>query len=939
MERGPPLGAGSIASGPREKSVLTTETSVQETPAWHSLAVDEVVARSDLDLSAGLTSAEAAGRLAQYGPNELEEEAKEPVWRALLRQYRDFMQLLLLGAGMISLLIDQASTAVLLFALTVLNAAFGYRQEAKAEESVAALKEMMQVQARVRRNAAIEEVPSETLVPGDVVMIEAGDVVPADGRVVRSAALEIEESALTGESHPSPKDPAPVIGDEVPLGDRSSMAYMSTLVTRGTGTLLITGTGMSTEMGRIAGMLTDLETQRSPLQRQMDDLAKVFAWLAGGAILLMVAAGLVRGMDRDALFLLAITVAIGAIPTGLPTIVTTLLSIGTRRLAEAGAIVKDLTSVETLGSTTAICSDKTGTLTLNQMTVRTIAYGGAVFRVEGQGYAANGPIQHVAGLEDVSLEPVLVPVSLCSDAVVNGGVLVGDPTEGALVTAAAKGGVDVIGTRETYPRIAEVPFDSAYKFMATFHEWTADDGTEVVRCFVKGAPTAVMDRSAELEWGEGPIPMEDAAQRVGEANDRLAGEGLRVIAVAQRDISRDTFDAEGELIDLVVGLDLMGLFGIVDPPRPEAAVAIEDAKGAGVRVRMITGDNAVTASAIADEIGIEGEAITGVQLDHMGDEEFADRVDEIGVFGRVAPEHKVRLVTTLQGNGEVVAMTGDGVNDAPALKAADIGVAMGITGTEVSKQAARMVLTDDDFATIVKAVYLGRVIYDNLMKYVRFQMSSLVSFISTFVGATLLNIAMGAPLSPLQILWVNFVITGVLAIALGFDTPTPGLMSQPPRSPNAPIMDRGRSVRITIIGLTMGIVTLAATVLGPDEAEFGLASVSGTMALTTLSLAHIVAALTNRYEFQTVFRRDAWDNPTLIKAMGATAAAAVLVTEIGFLQRWFDTVPLSAGEWAVCIAGALIVLAVDEVRKAIGRARSPEYARRRAQRAAAMSKA
>jgi Ca2+-transporting ATPase len=569
------------------------------------------------------------------------------------------------------------------------------------------------------------------------------------------------------------------------------------------------------------------------------------------------------------------------------------------------------------------------------MTVRTIAYGGAVFRVEGQGYEPIGVIQHVAGLEDVSLDPVLVPVSLCSDAVVSGGGLVGDPTEGALVTAAAKGGIDVGGTRDAYPRIGEVPFDSAYKFMATFHEWETDDGTPVVRCFVKGAPSVVMARSSEVRWGGEPIAMAEASPRVLEANDRLAGEGLRVIAVARRDIPRSEFDPGAELIDLVEDLDLLGLFGIVDPPRPEASVAIEDARGAGIRVRMITGDNAVTAAAIAGEIGIEGEAVTGVQVDHMGDEDFAARVDEIGVFGRVAPEHKVRLVTTLQGNGEVVAMTGDGVNDAPALKAADIGVAMGITGTEVSKQAARMVLTDDDFATIVKAVYLGRLIYDNLMKYVRFQMSSLVSFITTFVLATLFNIAMGAPLSPLQILWVNFVITGVLAIALGFDTPTPGLMNQPPRAPNASIMNRDRSVRVTIIGLTMGIVTLAATLLGPDEAEFGVASISGTMALTTLSLAHIVAALTNRFELQTVFRRDAWDNPTLTKAMGATAVAAVLVTEVGFLQRWFDTMSLSAGEWAICIVGALLVLAVDETRKAIGRGRSPEFARLRDERAAA----
>jgi Ca2+-transporting ATPase len=898
---------------------LTTDTTNDETATWYDLSAEDAADRAEVDIQQGLSAGEAAARLERFGPNELQEEAKEPIWKALLRQYADFMQLLLLGAAIASFLIDQISTGVLLVALTVLNAVLGYLQEAKAAQSVAALKEMMELNARVLRDGGIASIPAQNIVPGDIVKIEAGDVVPADGRIVRSATLEVGEASLTGESHPTAKEAAPVEGTDVALADRTSMTYMNTLVTRGTGTLLITGTGMDTQMGRIAGMLTGVKVQKSPLQRQMDDLAKIFAYLAAGAVVMIVLAGVARGLDQDELLLLAIAVAIGAIPTGLPTIVTMLLSIGTRNLADQGAIVKDLTSVETLGSTTAICSDKTGTLTLNQMTVVEIQYRGASFSVEGKGYTPTGSITHAPGSEDVSLDPVLVPVALCSDATVKDGKLIGDPTEGALVTVAAKGGIDVAGTRSGHPRIAEVPFDSEYKLMATFHNWKDDKGRAVVRCFVKGAPKVLLGRSTSVVGDGSVLEVDDAAPQVVAANDAMARHGYRVLAVATRDIDPADIDPSGDLLDLVEDLTLLGLFGIVDPPRPEAHEAIEIATGAGVRVRMITGDNAVTAAAVAAEVGIEGDAVTGRDIDGMSDAEFAEAVEHIGVIGRVAPEHKVRLVRTLQSNGEVVAMTGDGVNDAPALKAADIGVAMGITGTEVSKQAARMILTDDDFATIVTAIHSGRVIYDNLMKYIRFQMSSLVSLISLFVGATLLNIAMGAPLSPIQILWINFVITSILAIALGFDTPTPGLMDRPPRAPDASVMGLGRSVRVTIIGLVMALVTLAAMLLAPDDAQIGMVTVSSTMALTTLSLGTIVAALVNRDEFGTVFQRGAWTNRKFIRSMGVVALLTVLVTELGFLQRWIGTEGLNAEQWAICIGGALLVLFVDEIRKAIER--------------------
>ena len=455
----------------------------------------------------GLDDSSVERRRTEHGANELARGEQQPAWKAFLAQYRDFMQLLLLGAAAISIVIDQTSTAVLLLVLTVANAAMGYSQESKAEAAVAALADMMQVLARVRRDGRIVEIDARELVPGDVVLLEAGDLVPADGRVLTSATLEIEESALTGESQPVGKDPSPVsppagtdegAADEVPLGDRLCMAYMNTQVTRGTGSIVVTETGMATQMGRIAGMLTDVTAELSPLQRQMNQLAKVFAYLAGATIFLMVVAGRARGMNRDDLFLLAITVAIGAIPTGLQTVVTTLLSIGTRDLAAHHAVVKDLTSAETLGSTSAICSDKTGTLTLNQMTVRRIAAAGVVSTVEGQGYQPIGAITHPGGRPPADLELMLTGTALCSDATVRDGDLIGDPTEGAVVTVAAKGGVDVLATRADHPRVGEVPFDSSYKFMATFHDWVDDQGTPVVRCFVKGAPDVVLGRCATV---------------------------------------------------------------------------------------------------------------------------------------------------------------------------------------------------------------------------------------------------------------------------------------------------------------------------------------------------------------------------------------------------------------------------------------------------------
>ena len=745
-------------------------TSPPDTTDWYRLSAEDTCRRLEVDPAVGLSAAEVLERRQRYGPNKLAEEAKEPGWRAFLRQYRDLMQLVLVGAAVVSIVaLQDISTGLVVLGLTVVNALMGLHQEGKAAQSVAALRQMLIMTASVRRDDQLVEIPAEELVPGDIVGFEAGDKVPADGRILLAATLEIEEAGLTGESTPVAKSIDPVSGENVPLGDRVDMAYMNSQVTRGRGEMVVTATGMASEVGHISGMLSGVEQEKTPLTKQLDQLTVIITIMAAAALALIVILGLARGEDFDTLFLVGITLAIAAIPTGLPAVVTMLLSVGTQQLAQRGAIVKRLRSVETLGSTSAICSDKTGTLTLNQMTARELVVVGRRFSIDGEGYSTTGRIMRVAGDGDGPLEPFMLPMALANDAVIRDGACIGDPTEGALVVLAAKSGLDVEETRKAYPRVAEVPFDAEYKLMATFHE-VDDGGRKVVRCLVKGAPDVLLARSSRYLDADGSsAPMADAMGQVLAENDRLAGDGMRVLAVARRDFDPASFDPASDLLALVTDLELLALIGIVDPPRKEAKDAIALCKDAGIRVRMITGDHATTAAAIAGQLGIEGRALTGAEFAALPDDQLRAEVGDIGVVARVAPEDKVRLVSILKQQGNIVAMTGDGVNDAPALTRADIGVAMGITGTEVTKDAAEMILTDDNFATIVTAVEGGRGLYDNLMKYVRVQMIMLAGFILLFVGAGIFEIADGIPLLPLQILWINFAIDVLLALGLGFD--------------------------------------------------------------------------------------------------------------------------------------------------------------------------
>ncbi|MGH2789683.1 MAG: cation-translocating P-type ATPase [Actinomycetota bacterium] len=898
----------------------SNEAGLPEAVSWHSVDAVVVTKEFGVALEQGLSTEEARSRLQSEGPNRLQGQKKESGLQAFLRQYRDFMQIILLAAAAISLFVTgDVGTSVVLAGLTVFNAVIGLRQEAKAEESVKALAQMMKTVARVRRDGQAIEVDAADVVPGDVVLVEAGNRVPADGRICLAATLEIEEAALTGESLPVAKGTDPVTGDDVALGDRTCVAYMNTSVTRGRGEMVVTATGMATEIGHIAGLLASTEAEKTPLQKQLDGLSKVIAMIAGVALVLVLLLGLVRGQSFDSLFITGVALAVAAIPTGLPAVVTALLSIGTREIARRNAIVKRLPAVETLGSTSAICSDKTGTLTLNKMTARELFIPGQNrFTVSGEGYSIEGNIKHVGG-SHLDLDAYLLPMILCADAVLDGDKLIGDPTEGALIVLGAKGGLDIEETRRTYPRIAEVPFDSEYKFMATFHEMTGVKGEPVVRCYVKGAPDVLISKGTTYRNPTGdvvPITTEKRTLAT-EANAQMAKGGKRVMVVAQRDFDPQSFDPDRDLIGLVGELTLLAMVGIVDPPRSEAKAAIAECKHAGIRVRMITGDHATTAAAIASELGIEGRAITGAEFSAMSDDKLLEVLPDLGVIARVAPEDKIRLVRLLQQKSNIVAMTGDGVNDAPALKAANIGVAMGITGTEVSKEAAVMILTDDNFATIVNAVEYGRSLYDNLLKYLRFQMSTLVAYIATFLGAGILSIAGGVPLNPLQILWLNMVVDIPIAVALGFDEPTPGLMERAPRPLKAPVLSLANWVRLTAQGLLMAVGALVAYQIGDTEG----AVVASTMLLTTLSLFHLTAGLLARDQLNTVFGRAALPGPTQLRRYGIALLVTIAVTEIGFLQRLFNTTSLSFAQWWACIGIAATLVVMEELIKLVIRRR------------------
>ena len=892
-----------------------------ETRSWHTLTPEAATTAFDVNATRGLATPEADARLARYGENKLIEAKPRPLWLKFFDQFKNILVIVLLFAATLAWVIGDLKDAVVILVVVLFNASLGFYQERRAEQTLAALKDMLAARTRVRRNARMEEIDAALLVPGDIVLLEAGDRIPADGRILDEHSLEIEEAALTGESHAVCKSVAALGQAELPLGDRVNLLYMNTVVTRGRAEMLVTATGMTTEMGKLASMIASAEESETPLQKQLDTLGKKLAVIAGVVVTVIFALDFAHGLPWTEAAMTAVALAVAAIPEGLPAVVTVTLSIGMWRMAQNRAILKKLSAVETLGSTTVICSDKTGTLTLNQMTARAGWFAGRRFSVSGEGYRAEGTItfnpltppstsseqaESSPACERGELVHFLLPMTLCTDSRVRDGQLIGDPTEGALWVLAEKGGLDPEAKQEKQPRIAEIPFDSGHKFMATFHQVGA-----TVEMFIKGAPDVLLERST-LNLAENGEQLLDVPARaaIEAENEHLAAQALRVLAVARKIIPAADFDPAGDLWAWAEGWTFLGLAGLMDPPRPEAKAAIAHCARAGIQVKMITGDHKITATAIGRELGLIGEVIEGRELDVMSETELSRRINDIFVFARVAPEHKVKIVRALQVDGHIVAMTGDGVNDAPALKAADIGVAMGITGTAVTKEAAVMVLTDDNFATIVKAVEEGRVIYDNIVKFVRFQLSTNIGAILTVLAATLSGLP--APFTAIQLLWINIIMDGPPAMTLGVEPARSGIMHERPRRQTAQILTGSRLARLALYGVTMMVGTLYLFWHGLET--YGK-TYALTLAFTTFVLFQFFNVFNARAETGSAFNMHFFRNGKLWLALVVVLALQVMVVHWPPAQSVFGTTALEPDDWLKAVAVASSVLLLDELRK------------------------
>ncbi|UPO78264.1 cation-translocating P-type ATPase [Arthrobacter sp. Helios] len=909
------------------------EPQTQIPPPW-TMPGPDAAAALESSPETGLSEQQVNERLSRYGPNQLAGAPAVPAWRKILALLSDRLILVLLAAAVLSAVVSRdLETPIVILAVVVLNTILNYVQERRAENSLEALRRTDVGTARVRRGGRAIQVPRTGLVPGDIVLLEAGDAVPADGRLLEAVRLQAAEAALTGESQPVNKDAASLQAEDVPVADRHGMLYMGTEISRGRAVMVVTSTGMGTQMGRIAHLLGSTVEEKTSLQRSIDQLAALLTWIALGVVALVFVLGLLRGEDLNSLLLTSVSLAVATIPEGLTAVVAFTLAMGASRLAARGAIIKQLSAVETLGGTSQICTDKTGTLTLNEMTARRmITANGRQFRVTGTGYGIEGRILSPDGLPVPALTEAYLVMALCNDATVSDGVLTGDPTEGALVVLAEKGGIDPSGARAEHPRAAEIPFDSEYKYMATFNENVNRPGS--VYCNVKGAPGVVLDLCTSMSAPDGvqPLTAGDRERMLADIT-ALADTGLRTMAVAGRPLDGPLPGTAAGLKEAATGLVLFAVVGIMDPPRAEAREAIAVAHAAGIQVHMITGDHLVTASAIAKDLGIRGSAVAGAEVDRFSEQELQERAPQYGVLARVSPEHKLRVVEALQANGDVVAMTGDGVNDAPALKRADIGIAMGITGTDVSKGAARMILTDDNFATIVAAVEEGRGIYANILKFVRFQLTTAWGFVLIFLAAATFGFDGGAPFTAIQILWVNIIMDGPPALALGVDSTDPKVMQQPPRKPREPLLTGQRLAALLVSGLVMAAgtcwVLLSVPALFPDSAAAS-PNFATTMAFTTFVFYQVFNLLNVRSETSSLFSLQTFTNRTIWLALGAVVVLQILVVQLGVFEALFDTVPLTADQWMLCIGVAATIVVVSELSKAVGAVRRRRATRERA---------
>ncbi len=865
---------------------------------WHALPEGEVTDLLETDREEGLDRFAVEHRRAQFGLNQLTPSRGPGPLRRFAVQFTDPLVLILLVSAIVTIFLDEWVDAIVIFGVVLLNAIVGYLQEAKAVAAIEALSRAMTAEATVIRAGDQLRLPATEIVPGDLVQVQAGDKVPADLRLFRTRDLRVDESALTGESVPVEKDEAVVPRDAV-LADRADMAYASTLVTYGTGAGLVVGTGDRTEVGKISQLIQSAHDLKTPLTRKIDQFSKILLFVIVGLAGLTFVVGLVRGEDLVEMFRASIALAVAAIPEGLPAAVTVTLAIGVNRMAKRRAIIRKLPAVETLGSTMVICTDKTGTLTQNEMTVQRLVAAGQESRVSGVGY---GPKGEITPAPSPAMREVLLSGLLCNDTALNQSdgryEVAGDPTEAALLTSAAKAGLAVGDA--ALPRLDAIPFESAYQYMATLHD--AGGGRRVV--YVKGAVEKVLERCSSAVGAGGEPASLDAAGVHAEV-EALAAEGLRVLAFARGELPGGTDDIGHD--DVAGGLTFLGLQAMMDPPRPAAIAAVEACHHAGITVKMITGDHAVTAAAIAGEIGIAAAgdgAVTGTEMAAVHDAEFIELADRTNVFARVTPEQKLRLVEALQSKGQVIAMTGDGVNDAPALKQADIGVAMGITGTDVAKDAADMVLTDDDFASIEAAVEEGRGVFDNLVKFIAYALPTNVGQGLVILTGIMLGTAL--PIEPLQILWINMVTAVLLGLGLAFEPKEPGIMDRQPRAPGSPIVSRGVLIRIVVSGLILLVSAFAVFewALGNDLGEEA-ARTSAVNVFMSVQIFYLFACRSLR---RSLFTYNPFGNRIILLGVLVVALLQALFTYAPFMNTAFGTTAISGAEWLVIVAIGLGVM-------------------------------
>ncbi len=892
---------------------------------WHIIEIRDVLKHFNTSSDKGLSSEEATKRLKSEGPNELVEKDGRSPFQILREQIAATMVLILIGAAVISGILGDFKNTTAIFSIVVLFVIMGFIQEYRAEKAIAALKKMAVPGVRSLRDSVLSEISARELVPGDIVNIETGNIIPADLRLIEAVNLSIQEAALTGESEPVGKISAPLPQENIPLGDRKNMAFMGTVVTQGRGVAVVVSTGMQTELGKIAGLIQNVRHEQTPLQRRLDSLGRTLALIGFGISLLIFILGIWRGDDIKHMLLTAVSVAVAIVPEGLPAVVTITLALGAQRMLKRKALIRRLPAVETLGSVTVICSDKTGTLTENRMTVVILDVAGHTLdllsNVKADGHIIDLPVQDEPAHSSLSL--AAVGGSLCNDAqMIDRGEdryhILGDPTEAALVAAAAKMGYMKPSLDISFPRAKEVPFDSERKRMTTIHK-IPEGGFDYLPDFIKpgmyisftkGSVDGLLEKVNWI-WVNGKaLPADDEwKSKISASNDRMASKGMRVLGVAFRLFENIPPDADS---DIENDLTMVGLFGMIDPPRPEVKNAVATCLSAGIRPVMITGDHPLTAVEIARQLGItgEGSAIIGSQLEQMSLDELSAAVTNVNVFAKVAPEHKIKIIQALQNNGHIVSMTGDGVNDAPALRKADIGVAMGITGTDVSKEASDLVLLDDNFATIVAAVKEGRTIYDNIRKFIRFSVAGntakvLVMLLAPFLGKPI-------PLLPLQLLWLNLMTDGLLGLGMGVENPEADTMKRKPYSPKEGIFTRGIGFQTLLAGIIIGSIALG---LGSWYFFTGRPEWR-TMIFTSLTFMQVFQALSSRSTSQSIFRIGLFGNPVMVLMVIIVVFLQCLVLYIPVLSYFFDVQPLNAFNMSVAVlSGVIVFLFMESAKK------------------------